>query len=53
VIADAVLFAVAIFCGWLIFDTVKQKKITMETVMSSLILGAIAGVGWFLLDLLF
>ncbi|MFC0469576.1 hypothetical protein ACFFHM_03300 [Halalkalibacter kiskunsagensis] len=50
---STVIFAFSIFCGWLIFDIVKHRKIKLEIVLSSLIVAIIAGVLWWLLDLLF
>ncbi|MCK0472687.1 hypothetical protein [Halalkalibacter sp. APA_J-10(15)] len=49
----AIIFALAVFCGWFIFDFVKHKKVTMEMVMSSLVISVIAGVAWWLLDFFF
>ncbi|MCM3762536.1 hypothetical protein M3212_17340 [Alkalihalobacillus oceani] len=50
---SAIVFAFAIFCGWLIFDIVKQRKLTLENLMSSLIVAVIAGVAWWVLELIF
>ncbi|WP_197276355.1 hypothetical protein [Bacillus sp. JCM 19034] len=50
---SAVIFGLAIFCGWFVFDLVKHKKVTKEMVISSLVISVIAGVVWWILDLLF
>ncbi|GAF64862.1 hypothetical protein [Alkalihalobacillus trypoxylicola] len=49
----AVIFGFTVFCGWLIFDFAKEKQLRKELVMSSFIVGTIAGVGWWLLGYLF
>ncbi|WP_368503441.1 hypothetical protein AB3N04_14620 [Alkalihalophilus sp. As8PL] len=49
----AIIFGFAIFCGWLVFDVTKQKKLTLENVVSSLVVGVIGALGWWILDLIF
>ncbi|WP_179295611.1 hypothetical protein [Bacillus sp. FJAT-45350] len=51
--SEPIIFAITIFIGWLIFDFVKHKKLTKELVIGALIVAIIAGLGWFVLDLLF
>ncbi len=48
-----IVFAFAVFCGWLVFDIVKQRKFTLENVVSSLVVAVIAGIAWWLLELIF
>ncbi|WP_216830959.1 hypothetical protein [Alkalihalobacterium elongatum] len=50
---DALLFAIAIFFGWIIFDFVKHKKFTKENVLSALIVAVIAGVAWAIIEWIF
>ncbi|WP_017726435.1 hypothetical protein [Halalkalibacterium ligniniphilum] len=50
---DALVFAFAMFCGWVVFDTVKHRRLSLEIVMSALVVAVIAGIGWLLLDLIF
>ncbi|WP_332695674.1 hypothetical protein [Halalkalibacter lacteus] len=50
---STIIFAFSIFCGWLIFDIVKHRKVTLEIVLSSFIVAVVAGVLWWLLDLFF
>jgi hypothetical protein len=50
---STIVFAFSIFCGWLIFDIVKQRKVTIDIIISSLIVALIAGIFWWILDLLF
>ncbi|MET3506958.1 hypothetical protein [Halalkalibacter oceani] len=50
---SAIVFAFAIFCGWLIVDIVKQRKLTLENVLSSLVAAVIAGLAWWVLELIF
>ncbi len=51
--SEAIIFAIAIFFGWLIFDFVKHKKLTVELVVGAFIVAVVAGFGWFILDVLF
>jgi hypothetical protein len=48
-----IIFAFAIFCGWLVFDVVKHRKITIEMVLSSFVVAVVAGVVWWLLEWIF
>ncbi|ARK31878.1 hypothetical protein [Halalkalibacter krulwichiae] len=50
---STIVFAFAIFCGWLVFDFVKHRKITMEMVISSFVIAVAAGILWWLLELIF
>ncbi|WP_227937502.1 hypothetical protein [Alkalihalobacillus deserti] len=50
---STIIFAFAIFCGWIVFDVVKQKKITLEIVLSSAVVAVIAGAFWWLLEWIF
>lgn len=50
---STIVFAFAIFCGWLVFDIAKHRKITLESVISSLLVAIVAGFAWWLLDLIF
>ncbi|QOY38795.1 hypothetical protein AWH56_012060 [Anaerobacillus isosaccharinicus] len=44
-----IVFIFTIFIGWLIFDFVKQKKITKENVLTAFISGIVAGVVYYIL----
>ncbi|WP_332634251.1 hypothetical protein [Halalkalibacter flavus] len=50
---STIVFAFSIFCGWLIFDVVKHRKLTLESLVSSLVIAVVAGVFWWILDLIF
>ncbi|MFC0559541.1 hypothetical protein [Halalkalibacter alkalisediminis] len=50
---STIVFAFAIFCGWLVFDIVKHKKITLESVLSSLVVAVVAGIFWWILEWIF
>ncbi|TWI52955.1 hypothetical protein [Halalkalibacter nanhaiisediminis] len=52
-LTSTLIFAFAIFCGWLVFDIVKHRKLTLENVMSSLVVAVIAGIVWWLMELFF
>ncbi|MBP3949860.1 hypothetical protein [Bacillus suaedae] len=47
-----IIFAFSIFCGWLIFDVVKHRKLNIKMILSSFVISVIAGVAWWLLDLI-
>ncbi|MGN7285861.1 hypothetical protein [Shouchella clausii] len=48
---EALIIALAIFCGWLILDFVKVKRITMEAAIQSAVVGLLGGFVWFLIGL--
>lgn len=50
---EAITFALAIFFGWFLFDVVKEKRVTKENLLSSLLLALIAGVGWYVIGVFF
>ncbi|GAE28061.1 hypothetical protein JCM9140_4250 [Halalkalibacter wakoensis JCM 9140] len=50
---STITFAFSIFCGWLIFDFVKHRKFTKESVASSLVIAIVAGLFWWILDWIF
>ncbi|WP_169871134.1 hypothetical protein [Shouchella patagoniensis] len=49
---EALIMAIAIFCGWLLLDVVKTKKITKEVLIQSAFVGIVAGIIWFVLGVL-
>ncbi|GAE36722.1 hypothetical protein [Halalkalibacter akibai] len=50
---STIIFAFAIFCGWLVFDIVKHRKLTFEMVLSSMIVAVLAGLLWLILEWIF
>ena len=50
---EVLIFAVTVFSGWLLLDYVKHKKLTKENVASAAVSGAIAGVAWYVLFVIF
>lgn len=50
---QAIVFAITIFFGWVIFDFIKHKKIIKENVMAGLFTAVIAGVFWYILFVIF
>ncbi|MFA9560236.1 hypothetical protein ACERII_23235 [Evansella sp. AB-rgal1] len=51
--SQALIFAITIFIGWVIFDAVKHKKIIKENIFSGLITSIIAGFVWYILFIIF
>ncbi|MDG5790099.1 hypothetical protein QA612_21900 [Evansella sp. AB-P1] len=51
--AQAIIFAITIFIGWIVFDAVKNKKVIKENVLSGLITALIAGIAWYILFIIF
>ncbi|MBU9721767.1 MULTISPECIES: hypothetical protein [Bacillaceae] len=50
---QALIFAITIFIGWVIFDGIKHKKIIIENVWAGLVAAIIAGVFWYILFIIF
>ncbi|MBU8905349.1 hypothetical protein [Desertibacillus haloalkaliphilus] len=50
---ESIVFAFTVFVGWVIFDFTKHKKLMKEQVLGALVVGLIAGAGWYLLGVLF
>ncbi|UOE93620.1 MULTISPECIES: hypothetical protein [Bacillaceae] len=50
---NAIFFALAIFIGWVIFDYSKYKQFKKENIYGALFIAIVAGVAWFLLDIVF
>ncbi|MDQ0255856.1 hypothetical protein J2S74_003240 [Evansella vedderi] len=50
---EAIIFAITIFIGWVIFDTVKHKRVIKENVWSGLVTAIVAGVFWYILFVVF
>ncbi|MDE5415722.1 MAG: hypothetical protein LPK26_11660 [Bacillaceae bacterium] len=50
---EALLFGIAIFFGWVIFDFVKHKKFSKENILSALVVGVIGGVAWYIIEWIF
>lgn len=48
---EAIIIALAIFCGWLILDFVKAKRITIEAAIQSAVVGFLGGLVWFIIGL--
>ncbi|WP_171051808.1 hypothetical protein [Alteribacter natronophilus] len=51
--AQAVIFAITMFIGWVIFDAIKHKKFIKENILAGAIAGIIAGVVWYILFVIF
>ncbi|WP_201745328.1 hypothetical protein [Alteribacter lacisalsi] len=51
--AQAIIFAITMFIGWLIFDAIKHKKIIKENVLAGAFAGVIAGIVWYILFVIF
>ncbi|WP_193557012.1 hypothetical protein [Salicibibacter halophilus] len=50
---QAIWFGLAIFVGWLIIDWSKEKSISREQVLHSVVAGIIGGAGWALIEWIF
>ncbi|ADU31615.1 hypothetical protein [Evansella cellulosilytica] len=50
---EAIVFAITIFIGWVIFDAVKHKKVIKENVFSGLVAAIVAGIVWYVLFIIF
>lgn len=51
--AQAIIFAITIFIGWVIFDGIKHKKVHRDNVIAGFITAIIAGAVWYLLFVIF
>ncbi|WP_078555617.1 hypothetical protein [Bacillus alkalicellulosilyticus] len=49
---DSILFALAIFVGWIIFDYSKYKTFKKENILGAFFVAIVAGIAWFILDIL-
>ncbi|MCD8510284.1 MAG: hypothetical protein LRY73_10700 [Bacillus sp. (in: Bacteria)] len=50
---EAIIFAITIFFGWVIFDTVKNKKLIKENIWAGLVTAIVAGLIWYILFIVF
>ncbi|SDZ49011.1 hypothetical protein SAMN05421736_11492 [Evansella caseinilytica] len=50
---QAIVFAITIFVGWIMFDAIKHKKFIQENIWSGLITAVIAGAVWYVLFIVF
>ncbi|GIN11833.1 hypothetical protein J26TS2_17000 [Shouchella clausii] len=48
---ESIIIALAIFCGWLILDFIKAKRITKEAAIQSAVVGLLGGLVWFIIGL--
>ena len=50
---QAMIFAITIFIGWVIFDGIKHRRIIKENVLAGLVTGVTAGLFWYILFVIF
>ncbi|WP_209124001.1 hypothetical protein [Alkalihalobacillus sp. BA299] len=50
---DALIFGIAIFFVWIIFDFVKYKKFSKENILSALVVGVIGSMAWYIIEWIF
>jgi hypothetical protein len=50
---QAVIFAITMFIGWIIFDAIKHKKIIKENIISGFFAAIVAGFFWYILFIIF
>ncbi|MGO4889000.1 hypothetical protein ACJ2A9_14690 [Anaerobacillus sp. MEB173] len=49
---QAFVLAVTVFIGWTLLDFVKKKRLTKESLIGSFITAILAGVVWFIMELI-
>ncbi|WP_416151729.1 hypothetical protein ACM26V_12455 [Salipaludibacillus sp. HK11] len=49
----AVVFAITMFIGWIVFDAIKHKKVIKENVISGFVASIVAGFAWYILFIIF
>lgn len=50
---QAIVFAITIFTGWIIFDAIKHKRVIKENVISGFLTAIVAGFVWYVLFIIF